>query len=84
MQAKPNIVVFRAPENDKVRNFGYRKENTVIDTIVIHYTVCDFTKSYTILTMPRNVSAHYLIDRDGEIFSLVNEKHVAWHAGVSN
>jgi N-acetylmuramoyl-L-alanine amidase len=84
MPDKPNMVVFRAPENDKVRNFGYRKENTVIDTIVIHYTVCDFTKSYTILTMPRNVSAHYLIDRDGEIFSLVDEKHVAWHAGLSN
>jgi N-acetylmuramoyl-L-alanine amidase len=84
MSEKPNIVVFRAPENDKVRNFGYRKENTVIDTIVIHYTVCDFAKSYTILTTPRHVSAHYLIDRDGEIFSLVDEKHVAWHAGVSN
>lgn len=29
------------------------------------------------------VSAHYLIGRDGKIFRLVDEEHVAWHAGKS-
>jgi len=30
------------------------------------------------------VSAHYLITRQGEIHKLVDEKNVAWHAGMSS
>ena len=30
-----------------------------------------------------NVSSHYLISRNGLIYKLVKEKHVAWHAGHS-
>jgi len=30
------------------------------------------------------VSAHYLISRQGEIYKLVDEQNVAWHAGVSS
>ena len=30
------------------------------------------------------VSAHYLIDENGEIFSLVEEEKRAWHAGVAS
>jgi N-acetylmuramoyl-L-alanine amidase len=29
------------------------------------------------------VSAHYLIKEDGEVFQLVDDKHIAWHAGKS-
>ena len=29
------------------------------------------------------VSAHYLIEEDGQVFSLVEEQRRAWHAGVS-
>lgn len=29
-------------------------------------------------------SAHYLVTRDGEIFQLVNDEDVAWHAGAIN
>jgi N-acetylmuramoyl-L-alanine amidase len=30
------------------------------------------------------VSAHYLLDQKGKIYSLVNEKDIAWHAGISS
>ena len=30
------------------------------------------------------VSAHYLISRQGEIYKLVDEQNVAWHAGISS
>ena len=29
------------------------------------------------------VSSHYLINRKGKVFNLVQDKHVAWHAGRS-
>lgn len=33
--------------------------------------------------LPR-VSAHYVVDESGQIYSLVPEEHRAWHAGVSS
>lgn len=60
-----------------------------IDTIVIHssydlngsdpYSVSGVIKEYT----DYGVSAHYLIDRKGTIFRLVEDKNIAYHAGVS-
>jgi len=84
MQTKLEIFEFKAPEHDKTRNFGYRPEGEIIDTIIIHYTAGDFLSSYKQLTMPRNVSAHYLIDIDGTTFQLVADDKVAWHAGASS
>ncbi len=79
-----NILEFKAPDHDETRNFGYRPEGKIIDTIIIHYTVGKFKESYMHLTAPRNVSAHYLIDRDGTIFNLVSDDKMAWHAGASS
>lgn len=53
--------------------------------LVLHYTgmksgeaalerLCDATAK---------VSAHYMVDKDGKIFQLVDENERAWHAGVS-
>jgi len=62
-----------------------------VDTIVIHYISGvnvdrarwdDPQLALQILKQYR-VSAHYLIDRDGAIYTLVPERHVAWHAGGS-
>jgi N-acetyl-anhydromuramyl-L-alanine amidase AmpD len=30
------------------------------------------------------VSAHYVVDEDGQVYSLVPEEHRAWHAGASS
>ncbi len=62
-------------------NFGMRKPNFVI----IHHTAqtaCDTTlKTFT---LPRTqVSAHYVICKDGTINHLLNDYLRAWHAGNS-
>lgn len=62
-------------------NFNIRRPNLVI----IHHT-SDETLAETLraLTSPSSqVSAHYLIGRDGQIVQLVDERDRAWHAGVS-
>ena len=62
-------------------NFGERKPGFVI----IHHTTNDTAeRAVGTLTNPlRQVSAHYLVARDGRIIYLVDEKMRAWHAGDS-
>ena len=62
-------------------NFDERRPNFVI----LHYTSNDTVEpALRTLTDPvARVSAHYLIARDGKIYSLVDERARAWHAGVS-
>ena len=67
------------------QNFDQRKADC-IDMIVVHYTACNFPVSLRALTQPNphgSVSAHYLIDEQGEILHLVDDQHRAWHAGAS-
>jgi N-acetylmuramoyl-L-alanine amidase len=62
-------------------NFGMRKPNFVI----IHHTAqnaCDTTVQF--FTLPRTqVSAHYVICKDGTIHHMLNDYLRAWHAGNS-
>ena len=53
--------------------------------VVVHYTTNnDAETAIRTLTNPaREVSAHYLIGRDGRIVQLVDEDRRAWHAGAS-
>ena len=57
-----------------------------IKYIIIHYTnLPSIQASLKHLLNKRNkVSAHYLLDQKGKIYSLVNEKDIAWHAGISS
>ncbi len=68
----------------KSSNYDKRKCNK-IHFIIIHYTALkDYKKALFHLCDKKNkVSSHFLISQDGEIFSLVNVKHRAWHAGIS-
>ena len=62
-------------------NFDQRRPNWVI---IHHTTNNDVDKALQTLTNPsREVSAHYLIARDGRVFQLVEENSRAWHAGKS-
>jgi N-acetylmuramoyl-L-alanine amidase len=53
--------------------------------VVIHHTSNDTAaEALAVLTDPkREVSAHYLVGRDGRIYQLVDERKRAWHAGAS-
>ena len=69
--------------------FAVKEKTRVIDTIVLHssydlvgqdpYSVSGIVKEYE----DYGVSAHYLIDRKGTIYRLVEDKNIAYHAGVS-
>ncbi|MFP2903681.1 N-acetylmuramoyl-L-alanine amidase [Pyxidicoccus sp. 3LFB2] len=54
-----------------------------IDTIVLHHTASN--NGAGDLAWMRNpksqVSAHYMVDRDGKIYQLVGDEKRAWHAG---
>jgi N-acetylmuramoyl-L-alanine amidase len=62
-------------------NFNIRKPNYVI----IHFTAQDSAaqtlKTFTITKT--QVSAHYVIGRDGHIYHMLNDYLRAWHAGIS-
>lgn len=58
---------------------------TAVRLIVLHYTgMATAEEALVRLTDPAaQVSAHYLLSDDGEIYSLVPEDRRAWHAGVA-
>lgn len=61
-------------------NFNLRRPNYVI----IHHTAQDSAaQTLRTFTLPRTqVSAHYVIDDNGEIYHMLNNHFRAWHGGV--
>lgn len=61
-------------------NFNLRKPNYV----VIHHTAQDSVQqTLKTFTLPRTqVSAHYVISRDGEIYQMLNDYFRGWHGGA--
>jgi len=84
--------MLKAPDSALVRslrpspNFGARKGGRGIDMIVLHYTGCPSAESACLwmCSPDSQVSAHYLVDEDGEIAQLVAEEARAWHAGAGH
>ena len=70
----------------KSTNYNQRQGGAPIEFIVIHYTgvkssiedVCNW-----FMDESSKVSSHYLLDKNGTTYSIVDNKHRAWHAGVS-
>ena len=56
-----------------------------IKFIVIHYTGMQSERVCIekLINIKSQVSAHYLINREGKITRIVDEKNTAWHAGKS-
>lgn len=75
---------------DRLVSFGFeRRASRDIDTVIVHssydalgndpYSVSGVIDEYR----QAGVSPHYLIDRKGTIYRLVEDRDVAYHAGVS-
>jgi N-acetylmuramoyl-L-alanine amidase len=62
-------------------NFGLRKPNYVI----IHHTAQNSTEqTLKTFTLPKTqVSAHYVIGKDGAIYQMLNDYLRAWHGGAA-
>ena len=61
------------------------RNGSAIDMVVLHYTGMQ-TGAEALARLrdeKARVSAHYLIEENGQIFTLVPEERRAWHAGVS-
>lgn len=70
-----NATRYRSP------NFGPRTKD--ISMIVVHSTASDTLASAAdwLVALWSEVSTHYIIDEVGGIYSLVDDRNVAWHAG---
>lgn len=64
-------------------NHGPRRGGARPDMVVLHYTGMDAGAADRLRDPAAEVSAHYLIARDGAVLALVPEEQRAWHAGVS-
>ncbi|HEY4345627.1 MAG TPA: N-acetylmuramoyl-L-alanine amidase [Parvibaculum sp.] len=67
-------------------NFNDRPQPAPIDILVLHYTGMKTAEgAIDLLCSPQSkVSAHYVVDEQGDITRLVDEGKRAWHAGVSS
>ena len=67
-------------------NFENRPPSVSVNLLLFHYTgMKSASEAIARLCNPNSkVSAHYLIDEGGNIFSLVEENKRAWHAGVAS
>ena len=73
------IKTYRSP------NFNFRSKNSKIKYLILHYTaiLSDEVALKYLCNQSNKVSSHYLIDKSGFIFNLVDDKFRAWHAGKS-
>jgi len=64
-------------------NHGPRRDGAPIDMLILHYTgMPTAVEAIDRLCDPATeVSAHYVIEEDGEVWRLVAEDRRAWHAG---
>lgn len=65
-------------------NFGERRGRGRVELVVLHYTAMPSCAAALerLCDPAAEVSAHYLIDGDGTVLSLVDEAARAWHAGA--
>ncbi|WP_298261370.1 N-acetylmuramoyl-L-alanine amidase [uncultured Litoreibacter sp.] len=72
------------PEWRPSANFGERKNGARPTLVVLHYTAMESCEAAcrTLCNPDNEVSAHYLIRKDGHVIQMVDEEKRAWHAGA--
>ncbi len=65
-------------------NFGARRNGLKPELVVLHYTAMESCEGACawLCNPASEVSAHYLIDRDGTVIQMIDEPMRAWHAGA--
>lgn len=75
-------IIENLSKNFSSPNYSIRTQ--IIEYIIVHFTEMTFNGALEKLIDPASkVSAHYLIKADGEIYQLVDDSKIAWHAGKS-
>ncbi len=72
-------------EKYKFKNFYTQNigNNRKIDFLVLHHIEAKNVDEAIKLLKKHEVSSHYIVDEDGQIYSLVDENNIAYHAGKS-
>jgi N-acetylmuramoyl-L-alanine amidase len=66
-------------------NFDERRDGKTPRLLILHYTdTLSLEETLGLLRGTRKASAHYIVDEDGSVIRLVDEKHRAWHAGIAS
>lgn len=78
------------PITNRVISWGYTpKESRKIDTIILHSSYNSLggdpysVEKIIAIYKDYEVGAHYILDRKGTIYRLVEDKNIAYHAGAS-
>lgn len=73
----------KPPVDDSYSSPNYASRNgETIQTAVVHNTDAKVNSALAHLTDPKSqVSAHYVVARDGTIYQLVDDDKTAWHSG---
>ena len=72
-------------KNIRSSNFAVSEKKRNIEYVILHYTDQDFETSVdSLCSKEKGVSAHYLISEDREVLNLIDDEHIAWHAGTGN
>jgi len=73
--AKPNVSWIASPNSAS-------RQGAKIDTLVLHNTDNTLTSAINRFKDPHEqVSAHYIVARDGSITQMVDDSSTAWHSG---
>jgi len=64
---------------------NFDERNAEIDMIILHYTGMQSGEAAIerLCDPETKVSAHYVVEENGDVYQLVDEASRAWHAGVS-
>ncbi len=75
-----NLICLKSPNFNKTERISRK-----IRFLVIHYTGMQSLRASIkrLMNTKHKVSCHYLVSREGKIYQMVKDNHVAWHAGKS-